>query len=195
VPASLGRIVDHLDKSKSAAFSGTFLYIWLPVVIYAALTFISSSACLGWIRKWLWLPVEQYGYEAISTAAHAHIMSLSSDFHDSKASSELTQAISGGRSVANLLDTVLFQIVPMLIDLAVAFGYLTYMFGPYMGLILGVEAIVYLYTTTKLIELNADARREYIKSFRKEWTVAQQYVPHSYNAKELDYNETLSYAV
>lgn len=62
----------------------------------------------------------------------------------------------------------------MFIDLAIAAGYLSYVFGPYMGLLLSIEAIVYLYTTTKLIASRAEARRLYVTLFRKEWTVGQQ---------------------
>jgi ABC-type transport system involved in Fe-S cluster assembly fused permease/ATPase subunit len=120
------------------------------------------------------MPIEQYSYDALSTASHAHIMSLSSDFHDSKTSSDLTQAISGGQSVFNLIETVLFQVIPMFIDLAVAFCYLWKIFGPYMGLVMASFAITYLYVTTKLYALRAEKRRDYIKIFRKEWTVGQQ---------------------
>jgi ABC-type transport system involved in Fe-S cluster assembly fused permease/ATPase subunit len=147
---------------------------WIPVLMYAVLLFISGGACIGWIRKWLWLPVEQYSYDALSTASHAHLMSLSSDFHDSKSSSDLTQAVSGGRSVTYLLETVCFQVVPMFIDLIIAFGYLSYIFGPYMGLILVVEAITYFYTTTKLVAGRAEKRREFVTIYRKEWTIGQQ---------------------
>lgn len=120
------------------------------------------------------MPVEQYSYDALSTASHAHIMNLSSDFHDNKSSADLSQAISGGRSVSNLLETVCFSVIPMFIDLIVAFGYLSSLFGPYMGLVLAVEAIVYLYTTTKLVAMRAEKRREYIAIYRKEWSVGQQ---------------------
>jgi ABC-type transport system involved in Fe-S cluster assembly fused permease/ATPase subunit len=148
--------------------------VWLPVIIYATLLFVSGGACIGWLQKWLWMPVEQYSYDAISTASHAHIMSLSSDFHDSKTTSDLTQAVSGGRSVSDLLETVCFQVIPMFIDLAVAFAYLWSFFGPYMGFIMAVTVISYLYITTKLVAVRAEKRREYVTVYRREWTVGQQ---------------------
>lgn len=117
------------------------------------------------------MPVEQYSYDALSTASHAHIMTLSSDFHDSKSSSDLIQAVNGGRSVADLLETVCFHVVPMFIDLAVAFGYLWSMFGPYMGLMMATTASTYLYVTTKLVSARAGKRRKYIVVMRKEWQV------------------------
>lgn len=120
------------------------------------------------------MPLEQYSYDALSTASHAHLMSLSSDFHDSKSSSELTQAVHGGRSVTELLDIVCFQVVPMFIDLAVAFAYLWVLFGPYMGLIMVSTVASYLYITTKLYSRRADIRRDYITIYRKEYSVGQQ---------------------
>ncbi len=101
-------------------------------------------------------------------------MSLSSDFHDNKTSSDLTQAVNGGRSVSDLLETVCFQVVPMFIDLAVAFAYLWSLFGPYMGLMMATTVTSYLYITTKLIAKRADKRREYITIYRKEWTIGHQ---------------------
>ena len=41
--------------------------VFLPVVIYAVLLFANGGACIGWLRKWLWMPVEQYSYDALST--------------------------------------------------------------------------------------------------------------------------------
>jgi ABC-type transport system involved in Fe-S cluster assembly fused permease/ATPase subunit len=101
-------------------------------------------------------------------------MSLSSDFHDSKTSSDLTQAVHGGRSVADLLETVCFNVIPMFIDLAVAFAYLWILYGPYMGLMMAATAVTYLYVTTKLYSRRASKRREYVTIYRKEWTIGQQ---------------------
>jgi ABC-type bacteriocin/lantibiotic exporter with double-glycine peptidase domain len=148
--------------------------IWLPVVIYTVLRFVSGGACIGWIRRWLWIPLEQYSYDALSTASHAHLMSLSSDFHDNKTSSDLSQAVHGGRSVADLLETVCFQVIPMFIDLAIAFAYLWTLFGAYMGLMMAATVISYLYITTKLYARRASKRRDYITIYRKEWTIGQQ---------------------
>ncbi|KAH8662882.1 hypothetical protein BGZ60DRAFT_76345 [Tricladium varicosporioides] len=168
VPNQMGIMIDGLTKYVQGDHTHN---VWLPVAVYTTLRFINSAACIGWIRNWLWMPVEQYSYDALSTASHAHIMTLSSDFHDSKESSFLIQAVSGGRSVADLLDTVCFQVIPMFIDLAIAFAYLWSLFGPYMGLMMAATAASYLYSTTKLVSLRASKRRQYVTFMRKEWTV------------------------
>lgn len=127
---------------------------------------------MGWIQFWLWQPLQQYSYDALNTAAHAHVMNLSSDFHENKEPSEIHQAVFQGRSVTGLVDTVCFQLIPMFIDLVLVFSYLYYLFGPYMALIPAFTTILYLYSTTKLVSLAAKRRRAYITDYRNEWMAA-----------------------
>ncbi|TVY23227.1 Heavy metal tolerance protein [Lachnellula hyalina] len=168
VPNQLGVMVDKLTKYSTGDHNQQ---IWVAITVYAVLRFISSGGCIGWIQRWLWIPVEQYSYNALNTASHAHIMDLSSDFHDNKSSSDIIQAMRGGSSIADLLELVCFQVLPMFIDLAIAVAYLWSIFGPYMGLMIAATAISYLYVTTKLVSLRAPKRRDYITVSRKEWTV------------------------
>jgi ABC-type transport system involved in Fe-S cluster assembly fused permease/ATPase subunit len=98
-------------------------------------------------------------------------MSLSSDFHTSKKSGDVYASINQGRSVNGFVDTVIFSVLPMLTDLFVAFGYFYYLFDAYMALIVGVVAIAYLWTTSKLGTRQANIRRDYTSSFRKEYHV------------------------
>ncbi|PQE25948.1 abc transporter protein [Rutstroemia sp. NJR-2017a BBW] len=170
VPIQFGRMVESLITYSQGDHNHSF---WIPILVYSALRFIAGGACLNTIRKWLWLPLEQYAYHTLSAKAHAHVMSLSSDFHDAKSSSEVFQAVSGGRSVRELLDMACFQITPMFIDLAVAFVYFG-AYGPYMFLVLAVTSITYLYVTAKMIAMRADHRRDLIIHTRKEWTVGQE---------------------
>lgn len=101
-------------------------------------------------------------------------MSLSSEFHDSKTSAEVSGALNQGRSVSDIVETVVLEVIPMLIDLTFAFAYLYWAFGPYMALITAFTAVTYLYTTTKLVAMRTPIRREHITKMRKEWTVGQQ---------------------
>ncbi|PBP16225.1 ABC transporter [Diplocarpon rosae] len=171
VPTQMGVMIDSLTSYHNGDKSSK---IWLPIAVYAFLRFISGGAGIGWLRTWLWMPLEQYSYDALSTASHAHLMSLSCDFHDNKISSDVTQAVHGGRSISDLLDLVCFQVVPMFIDLVVAFAYLWILFGAYVGLMMVLTAATYLYITTKLYSRRAQIRRDYITLYRKEYTIGQQ---------------------
>jgi ABC-type transport system involved in Fe-S cluster assembly fused permease/ATPase subunit len=140
--------------------------------MYAILTFANSESCIGWLQFWLWRPLEQYATQALNTAAHAHVMGLSSDFHDSKESADINQAVHQGHSVTELVELICFEILPILIDLVAVCFYLNFLFGPYMGLILAFTSTTFLYTTTKLVVLTRVRRRKFIKNYRKEWISA-----------------------
>lgn len=111
--------------------------------------------------------------DALSVASHAHVMSLSSDFHDAKTTSELSQAIHGGKSVLSLVELVCFEVLPMFIDLSLAFLLFWSLYGPYMGLLVTTVSAMYMYTTSKMIAMRSELRRQYIIHFRKEWSAAQ----------------------
>lgn len=141
----------------------------IEVALYAALIFAKSNACVGWLQQWLWQPIEFYAYNALNTAAQSHVMSLSSDFHAAKETNEIHLAVFQGKNIIQFVDTVCFQVVPMFIDLSLVFGYLYYLFGPYMALNLAVTTLVYLYLTSKLTAMADTSRREYIVHFKREW--------------------------
>ncbi|POS87021.1 hypothetical protein EPUL_002063, partial [Erysiphe pulchra] len=171
VPRQMGAMIDSLTKYAQ----GDHTYnIWLPSIIYIALRFANGSSGISLLQKWLWNPIEQYSYGALTTASHSHMMNLSSDFHDSKITSDLIQAIFGGRSISLLLEAVFFQIVPMSIDLLLAIGYLASQFGPYMGLMLMITVVLYIYTSTKLHAYRARKRRNFINMFRKQINVGEE---------------------
>lgn len=119
----------------------------------------------------LWLPVEQYAHKAIETAAYSHIMGLSCDFHDNKQSGELYKSIEQGDSINSLLEIVLFQAFPMLIDLVVAYVYLYYLFGPYMALTVAATTIMYLWAATCYSAKQRELHRRYVGIWRKEYQV------------------------
>ena len=115
-PRQLGILLDSLASShhgfpvlEAALY---MFYFWLP------------SSVLGPIRHILWEPVELSAQAAIKTAAYNKVMDLSCDFHTEKRSGELYASINQGGSVVGLLDLLVFQTVPMFVDICVAFFYL-----------------------------------------------------------------------
>jgi len=97
-------------------------------------------------------------------------MNLSSDFHDNKEASDIHRAVTQGQSITSLVELVCFEILPTLVDLVAVCIYLNYLFGPYMGLILAITSLLFLYVTTKLVSMSGSQRRLFLKSYRKEWS-------------------------
>ncbi|KAK3394487.1 hypothetical protein B0H63DRAFT_47383 [Podospora didyma] len=166
VPRQLGIIVDSLNgvNGKNP---------WTGVAIFAGLKLIASEAGLSLLRQWLWVPVEFYSFEAISTAAYSHVLNLSSDFHDAKSSSDIMMAIQSGQSISNMLDSICFQAIPMLIDFNVAFIYLSITFGPYEGFITVATASIFLFIATRMISSLKTARRSEVSAYFEEHYVRQ----------------------
>jgi len=123
---------------------------------------------LGAIRSVLWIPIGQYSYRTLSTAAFEHVHSLSLDFHLGKKTGEVLSALSKGGSINNFLEMVTFQVVPMLLDLAVAVVYFLTKFDAYYALIVVIITGGYLYVTIRLASWRQDIRREMVNKSREE---------------------------
>ncbi len=158
VPRQLGNILDSLTgvSGKSP---------WRQVLIYAGLRLLSSESGIHMLRRYLWLPVEFYSQEALSVAAYSHIMGLSSEFHDSQSSSDLIVAIGSGQSISNMLESICFQAVPMVIDLVVAFAYLSSKFGPYEGFITIATGVAFMQAVAHMIATYKEKRKQRVKAY------------------------------
>lgn len=146
---------------------------WIQVIIFSLLKVASSQAGIPLLRQWLWLPLEYYSYGATSIAAYTHVLNLSSDFHDSKSSSDIMVAMSSGQSIASLLESICFSAIPMLIDMAVAYVYLSATFGPYEGFITSATSIVFFYIAGRMIAGLKVARRDEVNAWFEEHYVRQ----------------------
>lgn len=121
------------------------------------------------MQSYLWKPLQLYSYEAITTAAHSHVMDLSLDFHEGKSPQAIHHDMHQGQSITNLVDQVCFKLVPMLLGLGITCGYLYQLFGAYMALNVAFTALLYFYVTAKLVRRTTPPRRFYTRFYRKEW--------------------------
>ncbi|KXH67823.1 ABC transporter [Colletotrichum salicis] len=166
IPRQFGIIVDELkDRNFGSA--------WYGVAIYGLLRIAASDAGIEFLREWLYLPLEVYADGALSTAAYRHILNLSADFHDSKSTSDISLAMYGGSSVSDLLESICFQALPMLIDLVVAIVYLSVILGPYEGLITLATSTLFLFIATKMIAVMKERRRAHVNAQYAEHYVRQ----------------------
>lgn len=146
---------------------------WIQVLIFAGLKLSASEAGISLLRKRLWLPVEFYSERAIVEAAHSHVMNLDANFHDTQSLSDVLVAIQNGQSISDMLETICFEALPNLIDLVVAFIYLSIMFGPYEGFITISTSLLFLYISTTVIARLRSARETEISAYFEEHYVLQ----------------------
>lgn len=164
VPRQLGKVTNILSGEE-----GPPTIPWTQIFLYIGYRFLQGNmGLLGAIRSALWIPVGQYSYQALSTSAFEHVHSLSLDFHLGKKTGEVLSALSKGSSINTFLEMITFQVLPMLVDLAVAIAYFFVVFDAYYALIVGVVTFLYLYLTIRLAQWRAAIRREMTNKSREE---------------------------
>ncbi|KAI0444084.1 hypothetical protein F4803DRAFT_278815 [Xylaria telfairii] len=161
IPRQYGAVLDSLGGVSAEN-------PWVQVMIFAILRVLSSEAGLPLIRYLLWMPVEYYSHEALSVAAYSHVMNLSSEFHDSQSSSDIQVAISNGYHITSLLESICFQAIPMIIDLIVAFTYLSVKFGPYEGFITIATGLAFIQSAAQLISKFKEKRKKVVSTYFEE---------------------------
>ncbi|OJD22016.1 hypothetical protein ACJ73_06641 [Blastomyces percursus] len=165
VPIQIGRITNVLSGETGEEF-----YIpWRGICLYVFFRWLQGSqGLIGSLRSFLWIPVGQYSYMELSTAAFEHVHSLSLDFHLGKKTGEVLSALSKGNSINTFLEQFTFQVVPMLIDLCVAVGYFWIVFDVYYALVVAIVTFIYLYVTIRMAQWRAAIRRQMVNASRQE---------------------------
>ena len=165
VPYQAGRVTDLLTEDEANRPS----IPWAPIFILVLLRFLQgSSGVVTSIRSALWIPINQYSYRELSVAIFEHVHSLSLDFHLGKRTGEVISAMNKGNSINTFLESITFQIVPMIIDLGVALIYFLHEFDVYYALIVAVTSVVYMYLTMRMAQWRANVKREVTNLGREE---------------------------
>ncbi|EAS33541.2 heavy metal tolerance protein [Coccidioides immitis RS] len=165
VPHQIGTITNVLSQDGGESF-----YIpWGGICLYVFYRWLQGNqGLIGSLRSFLWIPVSQYSYMELSTAAFEHVHGLSLDFHLGKKTGEVISALNKGNSINTFLEQVTFQVVPMLVDLCVAVAYFAIAFDVYYALVVTVVTFVYLYVTVRLAQWRAEMRRQMVNANRQE---------------------------
>lgn len=165
VPYQVGVIIDALSKEDGKPF-----YIpWGGICLYIFYRLLQGNqGLIGSLRSFLWIPVSQYSYMELSTAAFEHVHGLSLDFHLGKKTGEVISALNKGNSINTFLEQVTFQVLPMLVDLCVAIGFFMIVFDVYYALVVTIVTFVYLYVTVRMAQWRAEVRRKMVNANRQE---------------------------
>ncbi|KAL1640688.1 hypothetical protein SLS58_006702 [Diplodia intermedia] len=162
IPRQLGIITDALSDSRETGY-----FPWKELFVWAMLKLISISAGFELLRSMANSRIGVYAFRQLSSAAFNHVMSLSMDYHCSKSCGDVIKAIEQGSDIHDILDTVLFEAAPMLIDLVVAAVWLSSVFDAYMALIIIATSAVYIYAGVRANTFIVHRRREYTEGERK----------------------------
>ncbi|OCL06197.1 putative ABC transporter, partial [Glonium stellatum] len=170
-PRQLGIIVDRLSST-----AGTGQLPWKEVALWMFYRWLSSRACLAALQSVLQLRINYWSYIQLTSVAFSHVMGLSMDFHDNKDSGELIKSVEQANALNSLIELVLFETSPIVIDLFIALAYVTYLFDVYFAFVIIVVGVVYTIITYKFTSWTAKMRRTYTENSRNQTKILYESV-------------------
>lgn len=141
---------------------------WKELMLYTLFrTLQGQQGVIASIRALLWIPIGQAAYRRLTETAFEHVLSLSLEFHLGKRLGEVMSALSKGAAINTFLDALIFQLFPMLADIAVAAAYLLLTFNPMYSLIIIAMGGIYLFVTIYMAKYRGRARRRMVNEDRE----------------------------
>ncbi|TFL04872.1 hypothetical protein BDV98DRAFT_562962 [Pterulicium gracile] len=113
VPYILASVVGSLED-------GTYDTLWFYLGGYVVLRFLQGSGGLAALRDVLWTPVMQYSDLEMSQLSFDHLLNLSFAFHTRRKTGEVLRILDRGSAINRILELLLFNIVPIFVDIIIA---------------------------------------------------------------------------
>ncbi|KAF2191266.1 ATP-binding cassette-type vacuolar membrane transporter-like protein Hmt1 [Zopfia rhizophila CBS 207.26] len=167
IPRQIGIITDILASGSRKA-------PWKDISLWMFYQWLGSYAGFGAIDTLASDFVRTYADGRIKELAFSHVMSLSADFHSNKNSGEVIKAVEQAGSLSNLIQFLLFHIIPMLIDMVVAVWYAADLFDIYMAFIILAMGEVYIWQGFFFTPWTQSKRRENAEDTRTASTIVYE---------------------
>lgn len=142
-----------------------FEFRWDFILILVALKFLQGGGAGGTgllnnTRSLLWISVEQYTTREVQIQFFGHLHRLSLRWHLQRKTGEVLRAMDRGTdSINNILNYLLFSILPTIADIVIAISYLASSFNGWFAVIVLVAMILYLVATFVVTEWRTKFRR------------------------------------
>jgi ABC-type transport system involved in Fe-S cluster assembly fused permease/ATPase subunit len=161
VPRQMGIITDKLAKDYTS-------FPWQAVLVWVVLRWANSFASFGLISDIAHTYLHNWSSSQIKQLAFRHVMALSMDFHSNKDSGDLIKSIGQADSLNDLLETVFFQIMPILLDVVIAFAYISFLFNGAMAMVFIMVGTMFIWTSITTTTRVRPKRRVYTEKSRAE---------------------------
>ncbi|XP_014205257.1 ATP-binding cassette sub-family B member 6, mitochondrial [Copidosoma floridanum] len=138
---------------------------WDLVLIYVGFKFLQGGGTGGMgllnnLRSYLWIRIQQYTTREIEVELFGHLHSLSLRWHLGRKTGEVLRVMDRGTdSITNLLNYIIFSIVPTIVDILVAIVFFISAFNKWFGLIVFSTMILYIAVTIGITEWRTKFQR------------------------------------
>lgn len=154
VPITLGEATEDLAKRRSP---------WLHLGVYVGLRFLQGSGgIINVILQSLWIPVAQYADRSMSMMSFRHILDLSLSYHTRRKTAEVLRILDRGSAINQFFQMLFFSLVPIVLDIGLAVGYLAFRFDILLAGMLLFIMIAYATVSVLLTQWRTAIRREMI---------------------------------
>ncbi|KAI2474119.1 ATP binding cassette (ABC) transporter subfamily B member [Diabrotica virgifera virgifera] len=163
VPIYQKLIVDSMQGTVEK-----MVFRWDWVVVYVGLKFLQGGGTGGMgllnnLRSFLWLKVQQYTTREVEVELFRHLHSLSLKWHLGRKTGEVLRVMDRGTdSINNLLNFLIFSILPTIVDITIAVIYFVSAFNVWFGLIVFTTMVLYIVLTIIITEWRTKYRRRMI---------------------------------
>ncbi|KAK7182001.1 uncharacterized protein CC84DRAFT_1168865 [Paraphaeosphaeria sporulosa] len=168
-PRQLGIITNKITQ-------GAHEMPWGDIGLWTLYRWINSYSGLGIIDNFAETYIGNQAFERITILAYKHLMSLSMDFHTAKDSGEVLKAVEQASSLNSLIELVLFEVFPILVDLIIAMYYVTHLFDAYMAFLVLFMGLGYIWLGLYFTTWSQARRRVYVAKQRTENTTVNETV-------------------
>lgn len=154
VPLLMKEIVDSLDKSRAV--------LVVPFVLLAAYGLLRlSSTFFGELRDIVFVKVTQRAMRRIALQVFRHLHALSLRFHLDRQTGGVTRDIERGtHGISTLLSSMLFSVIPIILEIALVTGLLAVKFDWTFAAIAIAAIVLYVGVTIGITERRTNHRRE-----------------------------------
>ena len=161
VPVTYKYLVEELAETGTKSPSER-QFAWIPIIAFTFFRFLQGGVgIISSLQYFLWIPVGQYTTRQISVKMLAHLHSLPLSFHIHSKTGELLRVMDRGTaSIGSLLSYLLFNILPVLIDIVLAVIYFSIAFDSLISFIVCVTMIFYIVATITITEWRTKFRRD-----------------------------------
>ncbi|PLW37586.1 hypothetical protein PCASD_09054 [Puccinia coronata f. sp. avenae] len=154
VPMTLGEATEDLAQSRSP---------WLHLGAYVGLRFLQGSGgIINVILQSLWIPVAQYADRSMSMMSFRHILDLSLSYHTRRKTAEVLRILDRGSAINQFFQMLFFSLVPIVLDIGLAVGYLAIRFDIWLAGMLLIIMITYATVSVLLTQRRTAIRREMV---------------------------------
>lgn len=160
VPIYQKYIVDSMDVDQHP-----MLFRWDWILIYVGFKFLQGGGTGGMgllnnLRSFLWIRIQQYTTREVEVELFRHLHSLSLRWHLGRKTGEVLRVMDRGTdSINNLLNYIIFSILPTIIDILVAIVYFVAAFNIWFGIIVFITMSLYIILTIVITEWRTKFQR------------------------------------